>query len=1073
MAKREMTAREAKQNLEPFGYKGPAKWASIDAFVEANPRAKAAVTANKGMFVQSEALGFAQGGAVEPSEEAIKKLADLQYLSYKTGVSTEEFRAAKEAVGINPDHMTFDENKRDEYDPNAVTDLLAKYGYTNSGNPLEFYGDNKATDPVANAFVEKDKQKGTSINNNAANKLFAEQVMADQGITADQTSYVTVGEMGMTLDDLKKGYQSSIQIANDAWGNSGYEPEGTDILDTVYSPTKPKPDPTPTTPLPTSIPITPNPQEVEQAKKIFGADGKVTLPTGYEQPVQKMVMPQPFQPTSPVAGVTTAQAQTFGNNQGQQFAKRAIDQAQLIQPQTLAEKTAAGIAPTIQQRLYRNPQGMTTYVTGTVSPDGKFSPTTPVPQGYTQAQQMQTGGVATQKFTIPKVGVEASGEKKESVIEGQPPVITQPYYPSVTPEEITTPIYTPPTVSTDSKNPTVNVGGQQLTKEQVAQGQADLTAGAVLNPAGTVAAAPVANINPDASGTVLSATTGQALGTAPIVTTPAQVSTAATADKPSDAKATTADLQKAQTSVTAALEGGLDPQLMIDSVDGIGDANYDPKTGKIKIKQQIAVPISPGEDPKFETIEQEVTPEQFANQYGLNTKDFTSGGVQAATSTGPTKKVVGQTKTDTAVSDLDAAQIDQAQTVKEIDDRKLEAGETVSGSAVDQTKVGEAFGTGEVKAASVQDELTTLMGQFEGGNTPSWAAGAMRKANMLMASRGLGASSMAGQAVIQAAMEAALPIAQIDTANKQQMALAKAEQRAKFLQQDFDQAFQAKVINASKVSEIANMNFNADQQVALENAKMAQTVDLQNLNNKQALVMAEAAQLSQLETQGLSNLQQAQVENAKNFLQIDMANLNNEQQTEIFKAQTIANTILSDTAAANANEQFNASSQMQVDQFNNTMQSQLNQFNSAQLNAMNQFNAGEANAIQKFNSELQAGREQFNAQMYAQIAQANAKWRQDTETINTAAANESNFQYAKDVNGLTNKAIDELWQKERDLMSYSFNAAESAKDRVLSIVLGDKNLEAVRLQLEQKEADAFTENIFDLVFGGFSLFNKS
>ena len=55
---------------------------------------------------------------------------------------------------------------------------------------------------------------------------------------------------------------------------------------------------------------------------------------------------------------------------------------------------------------------------------------------------------------------------------------------------------------------------------------------------------------------------------------------------------------------------------------------------------------------------------------------------------------------------------------------------------------------------------------------------------------------------------------------------------------------------------------------------------------------------------------------------------------------------------------------------------------------MNQFNAGEANAIQKFNSELQSAREQFNASMYAQIAQANAKWRQDTETINTAAANE-------------------------------------------------------------------------------------
>ena len=56
-------------------------------------------------------------------------------------------------------------------------------------------------------------------------------------------------------------------------------------------------------------------------------------------------------------------------------------------------------------------------------------------------------------------------------------------------------------------------------------------------------------------------------------------------------------------------------------------------------------------------------------------------------------------------------------------------------------------------------------------------------------------------------------------------------------------------------------------------------------------------------------------------------------------------------------------------------------------------------------------------------------------------------------------------------MSYSFTASESAKDRVLNIVLGDKTLEAVRLQLEAKEDAAFTENVFDLVFGG--LFGSS
>ena len=399
-------------------------------------------------------------------------------------------------------------------------------------------------------------------------------------------------------------------------------------------------------------------------------------------------------------------------------------------------------------------------------------------------------------------------------------------------------------------------------------------------------------------------------------------------------------------------------------------------------------------------------------------------------------------------------------------------GETITGSSVDQTKVSEAFGTGEVKAASVKDELTTLMNEFEGDDYPPWAAGAMRKANQELARRGLSASTMAGQAIVQAMMESALPIAQIDAGNKQQVAMFKAEQRAKFMQMEFDQDFQARVTNAARVSEIANMNFSADQQIALENAKMAQTMNLANLNNRQAVVMAEAAQISQLELAGLSNAQQAQVQNAQNFLQIDMANLNNEQQTEIFKAQSTVNAILSDTAATNAAAQFNASSENQTQQFVAQMKNQVNQFNTAQINAMKQFNAGEENAVLKFNSQLQNQREVFNAQMYAQIAQANAKWRQDTTTINTAAANESNFEYAKNVNGLSNKAIDQIWQRERDIMSFAFQKSEGALDRAVSILLADKKLDQIRTELDAANNDAWTEVIFTTV-GSLLGFGKS
>jgi len=428
-----------------------------------------------------------------------------------------------------------------------------------------------------------------------------------------------------------------------------------------------------------------------------------------------------------------------------------------------------------------------------------------------------------------------------------------------------------------------------------------------------------------------------------------------------------------------------------------------------------------------------------------------------------TKEVEGQTKEDTAVADIDAAQIDTAQTVKDAPTRKAEVGEMIDETpVVDQDRVMKET---QATAASVQDELSTLMSQFDDGATPSWAAGSMRKAMQTLAARGLGASSLAGQAVIQAAMEAALPIAQIDTANKQQVALANAEQRAKFLQIEFDQAFQTKVMNAAKVSEIANMNFTAQQQIALENAKMAQTVDLNNLSNRQALVMATAAQLSQLEMQGLSNLQQAQVENAKNFLQIDMANLNNAQQTSLFKGQQRANALLSDVASTNAASQFNATSTNQSAQFDANLVSQVRQFNTAQINAINQFNANEENANEKFNAEIQNQRDVFNAQNSLIVAQANAKWRQDTTTMNTATQNQANFEFAKSVNGLTNKAIDTIWQRERDLMMYAHTASESALDRALEVLLGDQDLQTAREKIQSEDNQAST-NLFARMFFG-------
>jgi hypothetical protein len=410
-------------------------------------------------------------------------------------------------------------------------------------------------------------------------------------------------------------------------------------------------------------------------------------------------------------------------------------------------------------------------------------------------------------------------------------------------------------------------------------------------------------------------------------------------------------------------------------------------------------------------------------------------------------------QTESAVSGLEAAQ-GEAYLIDSPVQRELQEGELIDvGATAGQAEKAAKF-TEQIQAATatpsekatVQGQLESLMQDFEGGDTPAWAAGALRAATAAMAARGLGASSMAGQAAVQAAMESALPIAQADAAtqasfeaqnlsNRQQRAMLAAEQRAKFMGQEFDQAFQTRVINASKISDIANMNFTAEQQVQLENARAANTMNLANLNNKQAMVMAEAAALANLDMANLSNRQAAAVQNAQSFLQMDMANLSNEQQTAMFKAQSNIQALFTDQAAENAAAQFNASSENQTNQFFANLQSQTSQFNATQQNAMDQFNVNSVNALREFNSGLQQQRDMFNAQNGLVIAQANAQWRQNIATINTAAQNQSNMDFAKTINALTASNMDQIWQRERDIMSFAFAAAESGADRAANIAL--------------------------------------
>ena len=411
----------------------------------------------------------------------------------------------------------------------------------------------------------------------------------------------------------------------------------------------------------------------------------------------------------------------------------------------------------------------------------------------------------------------------------------------------------------------------------------------------------------------------------------------------------------------------------------------------------------------------------------------------------PRSQVLAAQQTASSVGNLSAAQ-GNATLMSNPVQRQIQTGEIITGAANAETA---STYTEQIQAATatpttqatVQGQLATLTNNFDASNPPAWAAGALRGVQAQMASRGLGASSMAGQAMVQAALESALPIAQADAqviasfeaqnlTNRQQRAMLAAQQRATFMGQEFDQNFQARVQNSARIGDIANMNFTAEQNIAMENSRAVNTMNLNNLNNRQAMVAAEAAALSNLDMSNLNNRQQAAVNNAQSFLQQDMANLSNQQQTDLFKAQQRTQALFTDQAAENASRQFNATSQNQVDQFFANLATQTAQFNATQTNAQSQFNAGQVNTVERFNAEMNNQRDQYNATNQLAIAQNNAVWRREIATADTAAVNRANELNANAVLDISKEAYDNLWSYYADTMEWAWTSADNQLERI-------------------------------------------
>lgn len=415
------------------------------------------------------------------------------------------------------------------------------------------------------------------------------------------------------------------------------------------------------------------------------------------------------------------------------------------------------------------------------------------------------------------------------------------------------------------------------------------------------------------------------------------------------------------------------------------------------------------------SAEQTVTPEKLTVQPG-EIVDQSVGRLSEGTAT-EAAPAIDVTQFDQTTPEQKPVERVEAARVAEIPAATSAVGEVSEGAIMEAAQGSlspESLAVGVTQEldprATTQYQVAELFKSIEDGKPlPAWAAPAVRRVTSIMQQRGLGGSSMAAAATLQAVMESGIPI-------------------------------------------------------AAQDAQKYAAIQMQNLSNQQQAVLQNAAASAQMDTANLNARQQALANNAKAFLTLDVQNLTNEQQSNTISYQGKLQSMLTDAAQENAARQLNAKTQNQVDMFFAELGTQIE---SATLNrkaAVQQYNTSQQNAMSQFNAQMQTAREQFNASMSAQIAQSNAQWRRDINTSNTATQNAANQQNVQNLLGINQQALANLWQAYRDQASWNLQISENNLARAHNAAMQAMTIAANESMYDDKFEDFLIVKTIDNIF---------
>ena len=394
---------------------------------------------------------------------------------------------------------------------------------------------------------------------------------------------------------------------------------------------------------------------------------------------------------------------------------------------------------------------------------------------------------------------------------------------------------------------------------------------------------------------------------------------------------------------------------------------------------------------------------------------------------------------------------------------------------LDYTEAERGMIAGLPDEALVSTQLNALLDGIESGEIPAFARPAVAAVNEMLAARGLSASTVGRDNLVNAMIQAAIPLANSNAQSikesifQQRGIEAQAEQMNAQMRQEAAQNHATRVFNM----DIKKMDL--DQQTELFNRQFLQTTSITEVNNEMKATLQNAVNQTQLDLANLNTQERLAVRTADAFLNMNLTNLNNEQQGRVIKAQQEQQRLLSNQSANNAAQQFNAASQNQMDTFIQNLATQVDLSNAERNDRMEQFNVTSKNQkearrfaaetdISKFNAQLKTQVSQYNDQQDFQrdqwnkanetaIQQANVKWKRQVATIDNQVANEQNRLNSQNAFNLSNQAMTFMWQELRDQASYLFQSEQNKAQReagLLNTILSNDKLISENSTLQNK-----------------------